>query len=123
MTNKPVDLDKHRGMAAQRATDLRRALAEVESNVRELREREADLESRMMAAPATSWPNTRSRPREGRAVIRRAIVDEDQLEGLFLSRQRDQRVRQEIRFIVERHDDRPPHDAASDPGVRDKARP
>jgi len=56
MTEIPVDLDKHRGMAAQKATDLRRALAGVENDVRELREREADLENRMMAAPAASWP-------------------------------------------------------------------
>ena len=56
MTDTPVDLDKHRGMAAQKATDLRRALAEVESNVRQLREREADLENRLMTVPATSWP-------------------------------------------------------------------
>ena len=56
MTDIPVDLDKHRGMAAQKATDLRRALAEVETNIRELRERESDLENRMMTAPAMSWP-------------------------------------------------------------------
>ncbi|WP_439372590.1 hypothetical protein ACRQ5Q_02855 [Bradyrhizobium sp. PMVTL-01] len=56
MTDHPVDLDKHRGMAAQKATDLRRALAEVESNVRQLREREADLENRLMTVPAASWP-------------------------------------------------------------------
>ncbi|MGX1318677.1 hypothetical protein AB7M17_002130 [Bradyrhizobium sp. USDA 377] len=55
MTDKPVDLDKHRGMAAQKATDLRRVLAEVESHVRELREREADLENRLMTVPAASW--------------------------------------------------------------------
>ena len=55
MTDHPVDLDKHRGMAAQKATDLRRALAEVESNVRQLREREADLENRLMTVPAASW--------------------------------------------------------------------
>lgn len=55
MTDRPVDLDKHRGMAAQKATDLRRALAEVESNVRQLREREADLENRLMTVPAASW--------------------------------------------------------------------
>ncbi|MBR0691579.1 hypothetical protein JQ612_20000 [Bradyrhizobium manausense] len=55
MTDTPVDLDKHRGMAAQKATDLRRALAEVESNVRQLREREADLENRLMTVPAASW--------------------------------------------------------------------
>lgn len=56
MTDHPVDLDKHRGMAAQKATDLRRALAEVEAHVRELREREAELEHRMMTVPAASWP-------------------------------------------------------------------
>lgn len=55
MTERPVDLDKHRGIAAQKATDLRRALAEVESNVRQLRERESDLENRLMTVPATSW--------------------------------------------------------------------
>ena len=56
MTDHPVDLDKHRGMAAQKATDLRRALAEVETHARELRERESELEHRMMSAPAASWP-------------------------------------------------------------------
>jgi hypothetical protein len=56
MTDHPVDLDKHRGMAAQNATDLRRALADVEAHVRELREREAELEHRMMTVPAASWP-------------------------------------------------------------------
>jgi hypothetical protein len=56
MTDRPVDLDKHRGMAAQKATDLRRALAEVENNLRALREREADLENRFMTVPASSWP-------------------------------------------------------------------
>ena len=54
MTDQTVDLDKHRGMAAQKATDLRRAL-EVESNLRELRDREAELENRMMSVPAASW--------------------------------------------------------------------
>ncbi|QAU44596.1 hypothetical protein [Bradyrhizobium guangzhouense] len=56
MTDHPVDLDKHRGMAAQKATDLRRVLAEVENNVRQLREREADLEHRLMTVPSASWP-------------------------------------------------------------------
>jgi hypothetical protein len=36
MTDEPF-LDKHRGMAAQKATDLRRVLVDVESNARELR--------------------------------------------------------------------------------------
>ena len=56
MSDHPVDLDKHRGMAAQKATDLRRALADVETHLRELREREADLENHMLTVPAASWP-------------------------------------------------------------------
>jgi hypothetical protein len=56
MTDHPVDLDKHRGIAAQKAIDLRRALADVENNVRQLREREADLEQRLMTVPAACWP-------------------------------------------------------------------
>src|ERR1700743_1071927 len=56
MTDEPFDLDKHRGMAAQRATDLRRVLADVESNARELRDRQAHLENQLLSIPADSWP-------------------------------------------------------------------
>ena len=56
MKDIPVDLDRHRGMAAQKATDLRRALAEVETNLRELRERETALENQLLSVPAASWP-------------------------------------------------------------------
>ncbi|SFJ95746.1 hypothetical protein [Bradyrhizobium sp. Gha] len=56
MTDLPFDLDKRRGMAAQKATDLRRALADVEASLREVRVRETDLENRMMTVPAASWP-------------------------------------------------------------------
>ena len=36
----PIDLDKHRGMAAQKATDIRRVLAEVAVNAKVLRARQ-----------------------------------------------------------------------------------
>lgn len=55
MTDKPVALDEHRGMAAQRATEIRRRLAHVEVDQAALRERRADLEKFLLAAPATSW--------------------------------------------------------------------
>jgi hypothetical protein len=55
MTDKPVDLDHHRGMAAQKATDLRRLLAEVEANEKALRMRQDELESHLVAAPAENW--------------------------------------------------------------------
>lgn len=55
MTDKPIDLDQHRGMAAQKATDLRRMLAEVEANEKSLRVRQDELETQLLAAPAASW--------------------------------------------------------------------
>jgi hypothetical protein len=39
VSDKPLDLDKHRGMAAQKATDIRRILADVENNAKALRDR------------------------------------------------------------------------------------
>ena len=42
-------------MAAQKATDIRRALAEVENNARDLRERQGVLEKDLLSIPATSW--------------------------------------------------------------------
>jgi hypothetical protein len=55
MTDKTIDLDQRRGMAAQKATDLRRLLAEVEANQSALRLRQEELESHLLAAPAANW--------------------------------------------------------------------
>jgi hypothetical protein len=56
MSESPIDLDKHRGMAERKATDIRRALAEVEANAKLLRDKQAVVEIQILAAPATSWP-------------------------------------------------------------------
>ena len=56
MTDEPSDLDRHRGRAAQKATDLRRSPADAESSARVLRERQAALENQLMSIAATSWP-------------------------------------------------------------------
>ena len=55
MTDKPIELDQHRGIAAQKATGSRRLLAQVEANERALRERREELESHLIAAPAGTW--------------------------------------------------------------------
>jgi hypothetical protein len=55
MTDKMIDLDGRRGMEAQKATDLRRLLAEVEANERTLRLRQDELEAHLADAPAASW--------------------------------------------------------------------
>jgi hypothetical protein len=56
MSETPIELDKHRGMAAQKATDIRRALAEVEANAKLLRDKQGVVEIQILSAPATSWP-------------------------------------------------------------------
>lgn len=63
MTDETLDLDKHRGMAAQKATDLRRTLIEVENNARELRDRQAHLESQLLSIRAASWPEAAAKAR------------------------------------------------------------
>jgi hypothetical protein len=55
MTDKAVDLDHHRGMAAQKATDLRRLLAEVTANEQALRRTQDELEDQLIAAQASTW--------------------------------------------------------------------
>jgi hypothetical protein len=55
MNDNPVDLDKHRGMAAQKATDIRRAVADVEANAKLLREHQGVVEIQLISDPATSW--------------------------------------------------------------------
>ncbi|MBS0220825.1 MAG: hypothetical protein JSR91_08805 [Proteobacteria bacterium] len=67
MTDKPIELDQHRGMAAQQATDSRRLLVEVEANERALRLRRDELESHLIAAPAANW---REAAEKARYIIR-----------------------------------------------------
>jgi hypothetical protein len=55
MTDKTVELDQHRGMAAQKATELRRLLSEVEANETALRLRQEELEYHLLAAPSAHW--------------------------------------------------------------------
>lgn len=55
MTDEPIELDQHRGMAAQKATGSRRLLAVVEANERTLRLRREELEAHLIAAPAANW--------------------------------------------------------------------
>ena len=55
MTDKTIDLDLHRGMAAQKATELRRLLADVETDQNALRVRQEELEAHLLASPAANW--------------------------------------------------------------------
>jgi hypothetical protein len=55
MTDKPVNLDEHRGMAAQKDTEIRRDLREVQVDQAALRARREKLETLLLAAPAATW--------------------------------------------------------------------
>ena len=54
MTDEPVNLDERRGMAAQRDTEIRRVLYDVQLDQAALRDRQEELESFLDAAPATT---------------------------------------------------------------------
>ena len=63
MTDRTIDLDQHRGMAAQKATELRRLLTSVEANEKELRLRQQELETQLLAAPAANWHDAADKAR------------------------------------------------------------
>ena len=63
MNDPSVDLDKHRGMAAQKATDIRRVVAEVEAKAKNLRDRQGAVEIQLLALPASSWPEAAAKAR------------------------------------------------------------
>lgn len=63
MADKTVDLDKRRGMAAQKATSLRRRMADVKANEKSLRLRQEALETQLVAAPAASWADAAEKAR------------------------------------------------------------
>ena len=54
MTDKPVELDAHRGMAAQKSTETRRRLREVQADQVALRHRQEEFERHAVATPSTS---------------------------------------------------------------------
>ena len=63
MKRDPIQLDEHRGMAAQHATEIRRRLAEVEADQVALRDRRTELEKFLLTAPASTWPEAADKAR------------------------------------------------------------
>jgi hypothetical protein len=51
----PVILDEHRGMAAQKATNIRRHESDVRADQESLRLGQSELEKNLFAGPATNW--------------------------------------------------------------------
>jgi hypothetical protein len=63
MTDPPVELDEHRGMAAQRSTEIRRRHHEVQADQAILRRRQEEFERHAVAAPSTTWPEAAAKAR------------------------------------------------------------
>jgi hypothetical protein len=63
LTDQPIELDEHRGMAAQKSTELRRRLHEVQADQEALRRRQEEFERYAVAAPSTTWPEAAAKAR------------------------------------------------------------
>jgi hypothetical protein len=63
MTKQTIELDMRRGMAAQKATELRRLMSEVSANEELLRSRQNELEEQLLATPATTWADAADKAR------------------------------------------------------------
>jgi hypothetical protein len=63
MPDRPVELDEHRGMAAQKSTELRRRLHAVQADQTALRRRQDEFESYAVAAPSATWPEAAAKAR------------------------------------------------------------
>jgi hypothetical protein len=77
MTDRTIDLDRHRGMAAQKATELRRLLADVAANETALRLRQAELEAHLVAAPAANWHEAAEKARYVLDLFAGTLTSED----------------------------------------------
>jgi hypothetical protein len=63
MTDRPIELDERRGMAAQKATELRRRLHEVQADQAALRRRQDEFEQCALAAPSATWAEAAAKAR------------------------------------------------------------
>lgn len=77
MTERPVDLDTRRGMAAQKATDLRRLVSGVAADRAKLKARQDELEKSLVAAPAANWLEAVEKARYLLAVLSDASEAQD----------------------------------------------
>ena len=86
MTKQPVDLDRRRGMAAQKATELRRLLSEVEANERLLRIRQQELEDQLLAAPALTWADAADKARYLLSLFANSPAAQDPRRQMLIAR-------------------------------------
>jgi hypothetical protein len=79
MTDKPVDLDQHRGAAGKMASEMRRhCLKEFEADQAALRRRQEELETQLLAQPSETWPEAAAK---AQYLIRRYAATAEAQDG------------------------------------------
>jgi hypothetical protein len=86
MTKQTIELDMRRGMAAQKATDLRRLLAEVTANEEALRGRQKELEEQLLASPALTWEQAADKARYLLSLFANSPTAQDPRRQMLIAR-------------------------------------
>jgi hypothetical protein len=86
MTKETIELDMRRGMAAQKATELRRLLSEVAASQELLRARQKELEEQLLAAPALTWLDAADKARYLLMLFAASAPAEDPRRQLLIAR-------------------------------------
>ena len=86
MTKQTIELDMRRGMAAQKATELRRLMSEVSANEELLRSRQRELEEQLLATPATTWADAADKARYLLALYASSPAAQDPRRQLLIAR-------------------------------------
>ncbi|HEX9787538.1 MAG TPA: hypothetical protein VGB09_05900 [Candidatus Binatia bacterium] len=86
MTDRTIELDEHRGMAAQKATELRRLLSDVEANEKLLRQRQAALEEQLLATSALTWEEAADKARYLLALFASSPCAQDPRRQMLIAR-------------------------------------
>jgi hypothetical protein len=85
MVDRPIALDEQRGLAEQRATEIRRRLAEVAADHAALQQRRGEIEKLLVAAPAASWREVAEKARYLITILAETFAGRDRA-GKGLSR-------------------------------------
>ena len=86
MTDQTIDLDLRRGLAAQKATELRRMLSEVQANQNELQSRQEKLEEQLLAAPALTWADAAEKARYLLSLFASSLAAQDPRRQMLIAR-------------------------------------
>jgi len=86
MTKQTIELDTRRGMAAQKATELRRLMSEVSANEELLRSRQKELEEQLLATPATTWADAADKARYLLSLYASSPAAQDPRRQLLIAR-------------------------------------